>query len=118
MITSFPPETTNPTMTSTIFNLYAAPVMAENKTGYSSASHGEVPATNSPGYGVLSGRGGVWRGLNDLLPINLRPIKSKRRAGVMRWGWGAELYYWRRRWHSHGKYEARKIKNKLQFWKK
>ena len=114
--TSSRQEKANQTMTSTISNPYADPVMAENKTGYYKGLHGAVPATNWGG--VLGGGVARLRALNDLLPYNLRPIKCKRRAGLMRWGWGAELYYWRRRWHSHGKYEARKINNKLQFWKK
>ena len=119
LITSFLPEMTNPTMTSTIFNLYAAPATVENKTGYSSASHGAVPATNSRGYGVLSGRGGVWRGVNDLLPFNLRPIKARRRI-IKGWGGGMalELHSMRMRWHSHGKYQVRDATNSLKFWKK
>ena len=117
MITSFRQETANQTTTSTIFNLYAEPVMVESKTGYSSESHGATRAT-SKGWGIKKVGVALLRTLNDLLPYNLRPIKSKRRAGLMRWGWGAELYYWKMKWHSHGKYEARNLKNKLQFWKR
>jgi hypothetical protein len=115
--TSFPLETDSPTMTSITSNPYADHVMEESKTGYSRGSLGAAPATNK-GWGIKTGWGYLPRTLNDLLPYRFRPIKSKRRAGVMRWGWGAELYYWRMRWHSHGKYEARKLKNKLQFWKR
>ena len=115
LITSSHLETDSPTMTSITSNPYADHVMEESKTGYSNGSHGARLATNRGG---LMGWGvSTVRALNDLLPYVLRPIKSKRRAGKMRWGWGIELYTLKMRWHSHGKYEARKIKNKLQFWK-
>ena len=112
--TSSRQEKANQTTTSTISNHYADRVMEENKTGYYKGLHGAVPATNRGG--VMGVGVAILRALNDLLPYNLRPIKSKRRAGLMRWGWGAELYYWRRRWHSHGKYEARSLLNKIQWW--
>jgi hypothetical protein len=115
--TSSRQEKANQTTTSTISNLYAEPVMDESKTGYYSGSHGATLGTTR-GRGIKTVWVALVRTLNDLLPYNLRPIKSKRRAGLMRWGWGAELYYWKMKWHSHGKYEARNLKNKLQFWKR
>jgi hypothetical protein len=117
LITSFLQGKVNPTMTSTIFSPYVDRVMEESRIGYFNGSRGAIPATTK-GWGIKTVGVALLRTLNDLLPYNLRPIKSKRRAGLMRWGWGAELYYWRRRWHSHGKYQARKLKNKLQFWKR
>lgn len=134
LITSSLQAMTNQTMTSTIFSPYVDRVMEESRIAYFSGSLGETLDTNrGEGYdrmgkrastlsargGVLSGRGGVWRGLNDLLPFNLRPIKSIRRTHKgMGVGWAAELYYWRRRWHSHGKYAVRTTANKMKFWKR
>lgn len=113
LTTSFRQDKANQTMTSIISNHCVDPVMEENKTGYYKGLHGAVPAINRGG--VMGVGVAILRALNDLLPYNLRPIKSKRRAGLMRWGWGAELYYWRRRWHSHGKYELRKIIKQMKF---
>jgi hypothetical protein len=91
--------------------------MEESKTGYYNGSHGATLGTTK-GRGIKTAGVALVRTLNDLLPYNLRPIKAKRRTGKKRWGWGIELYTWRMRWHSHGKYEARLLRNKLQFWKK
>jgi hypothetical protein len=116
LTTSFLQGKVSPTMTSTISNHSVDPVMVESKTGYYSGSHGVTPDTKRGGVMTVGGR--VLRVLNDLLPYKLRPIKAKRVANRKRWGLGVELYTIRMRWHSHGKYEARKLKNKLQFWKK
>jgi hypothetical protein len=128
LITSFLQGKVNLTTTSTIFSPYVDRVMEESRIAYFNELRGEAPGINrgrvGKGRGSRANRGGVMtvgvalvRTLNDLLPYNLRPIKAKRRAGKKRWGWGIELYTWRMRWHSHGKYEARNLKNKIQFWK-
>ena len=112
--------------------------MAESKTGYFSGSHGATPGINR---GKVYNRGGSTAGgsqskrgrgiktvgwgrrlglvFNDLLPYSIRPIKSRHtvRGGVWH-GARAELFYYRMRWHSHGKYFMRSKLNKLQFWKK
>jgi len=117
LITSFLQGKLNLTTTSTIFSPYVDHVMEESKTGYYSGSHGATRAT-SKGQGLKTVGVAILRVLNDLLPYKLRPIKAKRVANRKRWGLRVELYTMRMRWHSHGKYEARKLKNKLQFWKK
>ena len=134
LITSFLQGKVNLTTTSTIFSPYVDRVMEESRIAYFKELPGETLDTNrggghkaggSMGGGIQSNRGGVKtvggsavRTLNDLLPYNLRPIKARRRRGPVRYGWGAELYYWRRRWHGGGKYWVRSAVNKLQFWKK
>jgi hypothetical protein len=129
LITSFLQGKLNLTTTSTIFSPYVDHVMEESRIAYFNGLRGETPGINRGGVGMgrvaQSNRGGVktvggrvLRVLNDLLPYKLRPIKAKRVANRKRWGVGVELYTMRMRWHSHGKYEARKLKNKLQFWKK
>ena len=118
LTTSSRQETANQTTTSTIFNLYAEPVMVESKTGYCSESHGATPGTTK-GVGYSKGWGRrLVLVFNDLLPQSIRPSKGRRRRGPVRYRWGAELYYWRRRWHGGGKYRVRSAVNKLQFWKK
>jgi hypothetical protein len=117
LTTLFRQETENQTTTSTIFNLYAEPVMVESKTGYSSGSHGATPGTTK-GRGIKTVGVALVRALNDLLPYNLRPIKARRRGIKKGWGWRVELYYLRRRWHSDGKYRVRKLLNEIQCWNK
>ena len=117
LITSFLQGKLNLTTTSTIFSPYVDHVMEESRIAYYSGSHGATRATNK-GRGLKTVGVAILRALNDLLPYNLRPIKARRRRTPKRWAWGIELYTWKMRWHSHGKYEARKLKNKLQFWKK
>ena len=131
LITSFLQGKLNLTTTSTIFSPYVDRVMEESRIAYFKELRGETLDTNRGGGILLSRRGahhkrgGVMtvgvalvRTLNDLLPYSLRPIKAKRRSKKKRWGWGPELYYLRRRWHSHGKYGARRLVGKLQFWKR
>ena len=117
MTTSFRQETANQTTTSTISNPYAELATDESKTGYYSGSHGATPGTTN-GRGIKTVGVALVRALNDLLPYNLRPIKARRRGIKKGWGWRVELYYLRRRWHSHDKYRYRRLVRKLQFWKR
>jgi hypothetical protein len=90
-------------MTSTIFNPYVDPATVESKIGYYNGSPGETPDSSSPQTKTVGV--GVWaaiaRGLNDLLPYKLRPIKAKRRRARPRYGWRAELFTLRMTWRSH-----------------
>jgi hypothetical protein len=90
-------------MTSTIFSPYVDPATVESKTGYYNGSPGETPDSSSPQTKTVGV--GVWaalvRGLNDLLPYSLRPIKSKRRRATRKYGWRAELFTLRMTWRSH-----------------
>jgi hypothetical protein len=116
LITSFLQGMARQTMTSTIFSPYGDRVMEESKTGYFSGSPGATLGTNRGG--IKGGGVSILRTLNDLLPHAIRPIKAKRRRTKKRWGWGVELYTFRRTWHSHRKPRLRKLLNKLQFWKR
>jgi hypothetical protein len=94
--------------------------MEESKTGYYNGSHGATLGTTR-GRGAKTVGWGRRIGLafNDLLPYSLRPIKAGHtiRGGVWH-GLRAELFYYKMRWHSHGKYAMRSKLNKLQSWKR
>lgn len=98
--TSFLPETENLITTSTTYNLYVAHATDGNKTGCCKGSHGEMSGSSR-----ARGRKGwvlrVLRAINDLLPLSIRPIKSKRAWRKHRWGIGVELFTYRMYWHSH-----------------
>jgi hypothetical protein len=100
--TSFPPETENLITTSTTYNLYADLVTDANKTGSSKELHG---ATN----GSNRGRGKKGWGLrilltfNSLLPLSIRPIKSKRAWRKPRYPIRVRVYTYRMLWRSHWK---------------
>jgi hypothetical protein len=107
--TSFHPATGNPIMTSTTYNRSVAYATDESKTGPSKESNGVVPGSNR-------GRGRKGLGLrlllslNDLLPRQLRIVKSKR-ARYKRWyGWRTYVIGFRINWRSIYK---RKLMNKL-----
>jgi hypothetical protein len=94
--------------------------MVESKTGCSNGSHGATLGTTKRG-GIKTAGWGRRLGMvfNDLLPYTLRPIKARHtiRGGVWH-GVRAELFYYKMRWHSHGKYAIRSMLNKLQSWKR
>ncbi len=100
--TSFHPATGNPIMTSSTYNRYVDPVTDESKTGYYSESLGEMNASNRG-----RGRKGVWLRLllvlNSLLPISIRPIKSKRAHRKRYLGFRHRVFTWRMLWRSHWK---------------
>ena len=98
--TSFHPATGNPIMTSTTYNRYADPVTEESKTVSSSESLGAIQDSNG-------GHKGVWHRLllviNSLLPLWLRPIKSKRAYRRRYLGLRHRLFTYRMLWRSHWK---------------
>jgi hypothetical protein len=103
--TSFHPATGNPIMTSTTYNRYADPVTDESKTGCSNESLGGTLDSNR-GRGKTGGKGLLARillGLNSLLPLWLRPIKSKRAHRRTYLGVGHRLFTYRMLWRSHWK---------------
>jgi hypothetical protein len=112
LITSFLQGKANPTMTSTIFNPYVDPATVASKTGYYSESPGE---TLDSSRGINRGWGRVARGINDLLPYKLRPIKAKRRRAKAIPNLRHEVYAFRMVWHSHRK---PKLLKKIQSIKK
>ena len=102
--TSFHPATGNPIMTSTTYNRSVAHATDESKTGYYNESLGEMNDSNS---GKGRGRKG-WgiRALlviNDLLPLSLRPVKSKRAHRRRYLGFRHRVFMWRMHWRSHNK---------------
>ncbi len=115
LITSFLQGKVNPTTTSTIFSPYVDRVMEESKTAYFSGSHGATPSSSRAGIktvGVALGRV-----LNDLLPYAIRPIKSRRRRGAIRYPLAVELYTFRRVWHSHHKPSLIRRIKAIKLWK-
>ena len=100
--TSFHPATGNPIMTSTTYNRSVAYATDESKTESSSVSNGVT-------LGSIRGRGmkRVWakglRIINDLLPLSLRPIKSKRAHRRRYLGLRHRLFSFRMVWRSHYK---------------
>jgi hypothetical protein len=107
--TSFHPATGNPIMTSTTYNRSAAYATDESKTGLSKESNGVVPGSNRgrprKAVGVR-----ILLALNDLLPRQLRIVRSKR-ARYKRWyGWRTYVIGFRINWRSIYK---RKLMNKL-----
>lgn len=107
--TSFHPATGNPIMTYTTYNLYADHATDVSKTGHSPESLGEMNDSNSRGR-----KGWVLKGLraiNDLLPMSIRPIKSKRAHRRRSLGLRHRIFMWRMLWRSHGK---NRLKAKLK----
>lgn len=103
---SFPPETENLITTSTTFKAYAAPVTDESKTVHYKELHGETKGLNK-------GRKGWGRriamGLNDLLPVSIRPIKSKRAHRRRYLGVRHRIFIFRMHWRSHNKDKIKAI---------
>ena len=111
--TSFHPATGNPIMTSTTYNRYAEPVTEENKTVPYKEYNGSI-------LGLRMGRGmgrakPAWLRmllvLNTLLPISIRPIKSRRAHRRRYLGIRHRIFMWRMLWRSHWK---NKLKAKLR----
>ena len=118
MITSFLLGKASPTMTSTIFSPYVDRVMEESKTAYFKGLRGATLDTNRGRTKTVGGR--VLRGVNDLLPYRLRPIKAKRRYVRRGYTLGVELHTFRMVWASH--YKPRLVQlfaslNKKVWWK-
>ena len=99
MTTSSRQERANRIMTSTIFNPYVDPAMVASRTASLKESHGETLDIDSPPTKTVGGR--VLRVLNDLLPYQLRPIKSKRRRARAIPNLRHEVYTFRLVWRSH-----------------
>jgi hypothetical protein len=121
--TSFHPATGNPIMTSSTYNRSVAHATDESKTVSSNESHGEVPDSKG---GMPMGKPGVNRGrgnkgghkglvvrlllaLNDLLPVSIRPIKSKRAHRRTYLGIRHRIFIFRMHWRSHNKNKLKKI---------
>jgi hypothetical protein len=98
--TSFHPATGNPIMTSTTYNRSAAHATDESKTGSYKELRGEMNDSSKgrKGWGIR-----VLRLLNDLLPVSIRPIKSKRAHRRRYLGLRHRLFTYRMLWRSHWK---------------
>lgn len=100
--TSFHPATGNPIMTSTTYNRSVAHATDESKTGYYKESLGVM---NDSGRGIP--KKGAWLRLllviNSLLPISIRPMKSKRAHRRRYLGLRHRVFTWRMLWRSHWK---------------
>jgi hypothetical protein len=94
--TSFHPATGNPIMTSSTYNRSVAHATDVSKTGCCKESHGETNASKRKGIGLR-----VLYALNDLLPVSIRPIKSKRAWRKHRYPLRVQLFTFRMYWHSH-----------------
>ena len=105
--TSFHPATGNPITTSTTYNRYVDPVTEENRTGYYKESHGATRDLSRVGKPVWLR---VALALNDLLPVSIRPVKSKRAHRRRYLGIRHRIFMWRMHWRSHNK---NKLKAKL-----
>jgi len=107
--TSFHPATGNPIMTSTTYNRYVDHVTDESKTGCCKGSHGEMNASSKG-----RGKKPLWLrfllAINSLLPLSIRPIKSKRAHRRRYLGFRHRVFLWRMLWRSHWK---NAIKRKL-----
>jgi hypothetical protein len=116
--TSFHPATGNPIMTSTTYNRSAAYATDESKTGRSKESNGATLDSNrgrgQKAYPLLTRGGQDGRGrkglglrllrlLNDLLPISIRPVKSKRAHRRRYLGIRHRIFTYRMVWRSHWK---------------
>jgi hypothetical protein len=110
--TSFPPETENLITTSTTYNRYADLVMEESKTASSNELHGATNDSNrgrgKKGWGLR-----FLLALNSLLPVSIRPIKSKRAWRKHRWPIRVYVFTYRMLWRSHWKNQL-KAKLKLK----
>ena len=94
--TSFHPATGNPIMTSTTYNRSVAHATDESKTASSKESRGGMKGSKRKG--ILRR---VGMALNDLLPVSIRPIKSKRAWRKHRYPLREQLFSFRMYWHSH-----------------
>jgi hypothetical protein len=104
--TSFHPATGNPIMTSTTYNRSAAYAMDESKTAPFNESLGEMHDSNR---GVHKGWGTrTLRAINDLLPLSIRPIKSKRASRRRYLGVRHRIFIARMHWRSHNKNKVMK----------
>jgi hypothetical protein len=113
--TSFHPATGNPIMTSTTYNRSVAHATEESKTKSSSVSNGAILGSiRARAIGMGKGMGKrvgaskgvgarVLRAINDLLPLILRPIKSKRAHRRRYLGLRHRLFTFRMVWRSHYK---------------
>jgi hypothetical protein len=108
--TSFHPATGNPIMTSSTYNRSVAHATDVSKTGCCKGSHGEMNGSNrgraKKGWGLR-----ILLGFNDLLPVSIRPIKSKRAWRKHRYPLRVQIFTWRMLWRSHWK---DKLKEKLR----
>jgi hypothetical protein len=108
--TSFHPATGNPIMTSTTYNRSVAHATDESKTAPFKESHGAMNGSSKGRKGwVLKG----LRAINDLLPLSIRPVKSKRAHRRRYLGVGHRLFMYRMLWRSHWKNQL-KAKLKLK----
>jgi hypothetical protein len=108
LTTSFHPATGNPIMTSTTYNHSVAHATDESKTVQYKESHGEIQGLSKgrKGWGIR-----VLMVLNDLLPVSIRPIKSKRAHRRRYLGVRHRLFMYRMHWRSHNK---KKVKDFLR----
>jgi hypothetical protein len=96
-------------MTSTTYNRYVDPATDESKTVSFNESPGETNASSNGGHKGWGVR--VLRAINDLLPVKIRPVQS-RRAHRRRWvGVGHALFTLRMHWKSHHKNKIKKCLN-------
>jgi hypothetical protein len=102
--TSFHPATGNPITTSITSNRYADHVMDESKTESYRELHGATRGISRIGKPVWLR---VLLVINDLLPVRLRPVKSKRAHRRRYLGVRHRIFIWRMHWRSHNK---RKVK--------
>ncbi len=99
--TSFHPATGNPIMTSSTYNRYVAHATEESKTASFNESLGGMPGSKTGGHKGLGIR--ILRAINDLLPLSIRPIKSKRAYRRRYLGIRHRIFTWRMLWRSHWK---------------
>jgi hypothetical protein len=106
--TSFHPATGNPIMTSSTYNHSVAHATDENKTGCSKELHGVALGSKT---GINDGRGRAKKGMvlrlllviNSMLPISMRPVKSRRAYRRRYLGIRHRVFTWRMLWRSHWK---------------
>jgi hypothetical protein len=111
-------------MTSTTYNRSVAHATDESKTVSYKESLGEVLDSNGdrgkgkPGINMGWGiNKGVHKGLlarllltlNDLLPVSIRPVKSKRAHRRRYLGLRHRIFIFRMHWRSHNKNKLKKI---------
>lgn len=108
MTISFPPETDNLITTSTTYKAYAAPATDVSKTVHYKELHGETKGLNRKRKGWAMR---VLLSLNDLLPISIRPIKSKRAYRRRYLGVRHRIFIFRMHWRSHNKDKIKKLFN-------
>jgi hypothetical protein len=113
--TSFHPATGNPIMTSSTYNRSVAHATDESKTKYYNEFNGEtLDSPRGIGKKVKAFPIKSWRGrkgivvrllrlINDLLPLSIRPIKSKRAHRRRYLGIRHRIFTWRMLWRSHWK---------------